>query len=104
MPVVVPVLTWPPCALPTGDNDTRDDAEAPSSLQPQQQQLVPSLQIPKNRSTGNLGSLNDPADKAGHSRFSFVADSSLHPALSPEYDPRLSRSAAAWLGLVDSIW
>ena len=69
----------------TGD-DTRHDAEARG-----RERLSPSLQIPKNRSTGNLGVMGDSSEKA-RIRFSFDAG-----AAAAEYDT-ISRSAWEAMG------
>lgn len=55
-----------PCPI-TGDDTTR---EAPKERG--RTTLAPSLQIPKNKSTGNLGPINDSPEKA-RIRFSFDA-------------------------------
>jgi hypothetical protein len=71
----------PRCAAPVTGEDTRHDAEARG-----RQRLSPALQIPKNRSTGNLGTVGDSSEKA-RIRFSFDAG-----AAAAEYDA-MSRSA-----------
>lgn len=62
-------------------DDTQHDVEAHGRAR-----LAPALQIPKNRSTGNLGVMGDNSEKA-RLRFSFDAG-----AAPTEYDT-LSRSA-----------
>jgi protein-serine/threonine kinase len=68
------LLTEARCAPPIGD-DTRHSPEALA-----RQRLAPALQIPKNRSTGNLGIMGDNSEKA-RVRFSFDAG-----AAAAEYD------------------
>jgi protein-serine/threonine kinase len=65
----------------TGEDTTRHAAEARG-----RQRLSPALQIPKNRSTGNLGTVAESSEKA-RIRFSFDAGASA-----AEYDA-MSRSA-----------
>ena len=74
------VLTGALGAPKIGD-DTR---RAPEALA--RQSLSPGLQIPKNRSTGNLGTMGDSSERA-RIRFSFDAG-----AAAAEYDS-MSRSA-----------
>ena len=74
------VLTGALGAPKIGD-DTR---HAPEALA--RQSLSPGLQIPKNRSTGNLGTMGDSSERA-RIRFSFDAG-----AAAAEYDS-MSRSA-----------
>ncbi|KAK4157237.1 hypothetical protein C8A00DRAFT_29799 [Chaetomidium leptoderma] len=66
---------------PDNGDDTRNGAEAA-----RRERLAPALQIPKNRSTGNLGAMGDSPEKA-RIRFSFDAG-----AAAAEYDA-LSRSS-----------
>jgi protein-serine/threonine kinase len=73
----------------TGD-DTRHDAEPRG-----RERLAPALQIPKNRSTGNLAVASDSSEKA-RIRFSFDAG-----AAAAEYDA-MSRSASLRLGSAGS--
>ncbi|KAK4106645.1 Pkinase-domain-containing protein [Parathielavia hyrcaniae] len=66
---------------PDNGDDTRHDAEARGRTR-----LSPALHIPKNRSTGNLGTMNDSSERA-RIRFSFDAG-----AAAAEYDS-MSRSS-----------
>jgi hypothetical protein len=75
------VLTGRRPASTTGD-DTRQGAEGRG-----RGRLSPGLQIPKNRSTGNLGAMGDSSEKT-RIRFSFDAG-----AAAVEYDS-MSRSAS----------
>jgi hypothetical protein len=61
-------------AVPTGDESRHDGEERGRAT------LVPTLQIPKNKSTGNLGAIGDSSEKA-RLRFSFDAG-----AAAAEYD------------------